>query len=111
MRISDWSSDVCSSDLRPGLLGDRLGPFAGLDRMLAGGCAVLHPAHDALQDACNAKHIIGHIEIDMRNTVAAGAPAVGGDILLLGRNTQRSIVDSGDAAEGLRGQPDRKSVV
>src|SRR3546814_12155498 len=33
MRISDWSSDVCSSDLRPGDAGDRL------DRPARGGLA------------------------------------------------------------------------
>src|SRR3546814_6652980 len=29
MRISDWSSDVCSSDLRPGLVADRRQAEAG----------------------------------------------------------------------------------
>src|SRR3546814_1265513 len=37
MRIGDWSSDVCSSDLRREAVADRLGrgdPFAGNDRVL-----------------------------------------------------------------------------
>src|SRR3546814_5301218 len=29
MRISDWSSDVCSSDLRHGLAGDLVDPWRG----------------------------------------------------------------------------------
>src|SRR3546814_20372161 len=34
MRISDWSSDVCSSDLMPGLLGDEWTPEQGRQVML-----------------------------------------------------------------------------
>src|SRR3546814_7559467 len=52
MRISDWSSDVCSSDLQPGIRLERL--MDSLDSCFTGGHGVLHfenlrvPASDVL---------------------------------------------------------------
>src|SRR3546814_3678552 len=49
MRISDWSSDVCSSDLRHGVGGARDGGFRKLARMgVAGGLARDRPQAEAL---------------------------------------------------------------
>src|SRR3546814_12788657 len=53
MRISDWSSDVCSSDLWIGVGADEAMHFALLDRRLRalGSQYGALPAHDGLWDA------------------------------------------------------------
>lgn len=79
--------------------------------MLAGGGAVLHPAHDPLQDACDAEHVVGHVEIEMRDAVAAGAPAIGGDVVLFGRDAKSGKIDTGNAPEGFRCQPPGHQVI
>src|SRR3546814_11139875 len=48
MRISDWSSDVCSSDLSPGIDAVRL--LAGGAEALLGVELRLHRGHDVLGD-------------------------------------------------------------
>src|SRR5690606_36038974 len=96
---------------RPGLLGDRPGALAGLDRMLAGSGAVLHAAHDPLQDRRDTEHVVRHVELEVRNAVASGATAIGVDVFLFGRDAETGIVDAGKAAEDLRRQSPRHQVI
>src|SRR3546814_12775757 len=60
MRISDWSSDVCSSDLLGGAAGKRAGIGPGLET----GDRQLHQAADA-QDA-------GRVDVALRGAVGRG---------------------------------------
>src|SRR3546814_17283245 len=85
MRISDWSSDVCSSDLKPGPWGPathRYGPFFGISeegRLLAmAGQRILVPGMAevsgvATWEECRgrglARALIGHV---LRAMVASG---------------------------------------
>src|SRR5258707_855684 len=61
--------------------------------------AVDHAAHDALQYAGDAKHVVREIKIPVGDAGAAGALAVSGNVFLLAGNSQRLEVDAADAAK------------
>src|SRR3546814_5434678 len=77
MRISDWSSDVCSSDLGidVGLVSQRLHQPSHL----AGVWAVLEPPHEFNNAACPLL-ILGCEGCRERISVLVGLPAVIGEI-------------------------------
>src|SRR3546814_10018928 len=82
MRISDWSSDVCSSDLEAGDLGIRIAQVAEMARARgAGGDAGRH-AIDLLQvlvvDAVEAERAFLHhadVFVELARAVGAGPGA------------------------------------
>src|SRR3546814_15965575 len=72
MRISDWSSDLCSSDLQH---GQEAAAGAGVERLGAAqraGVEQLHPDLEAAQYAFEA--IQGHVLSDLHGTVAESYP-------------------------------------
>src|SRR3546814_7348539 len=54
MRISDWSSDVCSSDLAP--LAVRTGLSGGFSKERISAAQRPSRVHEALSEACNTWH-------------------------------------------------------
>src|SRR3546814_11144670 len=133
MRISDWSSDVCSSDLEDDVLrrqvGDRLAVL--LDLYLAGtvqaGVAVDHrdlvllqqegdSAGELLRHAARPLHHLGEVEGDVLRAEAVGVEIVE-DVVDLRRAQQRLGRDAApveaDAAEMLalhHGRSDERRV-
>src|SRR3546814_4489397 len=77
MRISDWSSDVCSSDLGVHHFGQRPGRHAG-DEFAGGldiGQAVL-PSGAAEGD--DRRLVVEGVEVVVRRKIAAAPPVAGG---------------------------------
>src|SRR3546814_17079727 len=85
MRISDWSSDVCSSDLR--MVDGRVGvQLAGVDRLLHG--AQVHDreilSEDIVEAALRQAHVERHlatieaVDADARTRLRALLAATGG---------------------------------
>src|SRR3546814_16174849 len=114
MRISDWSSDVCSSDLRAGLF--RLSRLpAGVHRRLPEDGGAGHQGggggpSDPHQRAAPAYEQGGH----RARSLSAGA-GHGIELVLLrsdaGRQALRPVRQLPTAVQGFRGSGDRKSVV
>src|SRR3546814_6462055 len=93
MRISDWSSDVCSSDLGVGLHGDRLqakpreGAQVGDELFLVGearrlvvdveGIGVLHQELAAPHDAEARAHLVAELPLDVVEPLRQVAVALG----------------------------------
>src|SRR3546814_18707359 len=75
MRISDWSSDVCSSDLSAGGNGFR-NALACRQRCIDVGSAFEHDRIDG--DAVTGPKEAGHARLDPRRR-QTGSPAVGGE--------------------------------
>ena len=73
--------------------------LAGIGRVRAGRGAVHRAFHDALQDGGDAEHIVGEVEVPVVDALAPGAPAVGGDVILLRGYPQRREIEPADAAE------------
>src|SRR6185437_3974268 len=92
-------------DLAPARFGDAAGAPPGLLRLLARRGAVEKALHDALQDAREAKHVIGDVVIPMGDAVAAGAPAIGGDVGRLVGDAGGGEIGAGEAAEHRRLEP------
>src|SRR3546814_21137629 len=98
MRISDWSSDVCSSDLRiagqPELEADLhriLDEAGGLGRtqLLLGLALELRVVNEDRQhDAGTADHVVGH---DLRRALVAGQLAIGAKTAVK-RGAQRRLM-------------------
>src|SRR5262250_3490846 len=61
-----------------------------------------HAPHDALRDGGQAEHGEGHVEAPVRDARAPGATAVGGEILLLGRDAESLQVLAQHAAQDVR---------
>src|SRR3546814_14910934 len=71
VRISDWSSDVCFSDLRHALLVERQDVGAGLGLQQVVG--VLHPFGDAFEGEHLAEPVLGDEALDVdRKSVVTG---------------------------------------
>jgi hypothetical protein len=56
------------------------------------GGAARDPALDPVEDAGEPEQVEGHVEIDVGNAAAPGAPAVIRDILRFGRDVQRGEI-------------------
>ena len=79
--------------------------------MGARGRAIFNATHDALEDAGQAEHVVGHVEVPVRNAGAAGALAISIDVLLLRRDAQRREVHTVHAAELPRREPPGHAVI
>src|SRR3546814_4263182 len=84
MRISDWSSDVCSSDLVPDVLARSVGRFtnappAGAFRGFGVPQAAL--AHEALMDDLAAQLGIDPLEFRALNAIRVGDATATGQVL------------------------------
>src|SRR3546814_2955555 len=72
MRISDWSSDVCSSDLNsPGMAPIRDGEvtYADLDRVLEAAKAVAIPSDQKILHAIAQEYIVDNSQEGIRHPV------------------------------------------
>src|SRR3546814_15923278 len=58
MRISDWSSDVCSSDLHRALVRNQRQDFVAADRRVAGVAHALRPTGARAMNNANTKFAI-----------------------------------------------------
>src|SRR3546814_17731474 len=86
MRISDWSSDVCSSDLSPGIDAVRL--LAGGAEALLGVELRLHRGHD----------VLGDVVLDGEDVLQLAVVLLGPEVLaglgvdeLKGRSEERGV--------------------
>src|SRR3546814_10329318 len=95
MRISDWSSDVCSSDLPPFTIVGKVGPgnCAAVEALYAGIDAPLYVTSagvaESLKYACNTYHAI---KIAFANELGALMKALGIDA----RDTMRIFCEDRD---------------
>src|SRR3546814_6275899 len=95
MRISDWSSDVCSSDLGHGVRGAR-----ALDGGLAGVAAGAGPGQAVAGDRGTVRLGAAPVDLDLgvagvgadRGRRAGAAPDVEADLAQLGRAAGRERV-------------------
>src|SRR3546814_12420298 len=85
MRISDWSSDVCSSDLRRDERGERGGDFARAGILQRDDLAGRAVAVDAGGERADAANIVGEIGDDE----AVGVAVRGERALRADERTQR----------------------
>src|SRR3546814_7034466 len=93
MRISDWSSDVCSSDLVPDVLARSVGRFtnappAGAFRGFGVPQAAL--AHEALMDDLAAQLGIDPLEFRALNAIRVGDATATGQVLEASAGLPRS---------------------
>src|SRR3546814_4310858 len=103
MRISDWSSDVCSSDLMNRPLWD-IYIIEGLDRIEGippGSFAMLHRVHHAAVDGASGAHAF----IAMSDIDAAGTPAIAAPPPVESLGRAPSSAESVTRAWGSEGQP------
>src|SRR5882672_8173690 len=76
------TGDLLVDSLRhaPRDMGDRRGPPARFDSVVAGGVALQGAREHAVQDRGNAEHVEDEIEIPVGDFSAPGATAIGGDV-------------------------------
>src|SRR5215469_18822192 len=89
------SSGQMPLDLLPGQIRRGARPRTRLPCVVARCGALEHPLHDALADAGDTEHVVGHAEFPhlRLDGAAAGARAVALDVLLLARDTERRQVE------------------
>src|SRR5580693_4135581 len=80
---------------RPGLLADRARFAAELVGLAARGGAVEGALGNALHDRRQPEQAVDHVEFPVGGATAAGALAIGGDILVLARDAERCKIDAG----------------
>src|SRR5437879_153479 len=78
-------------DLSPRLLGNRPRAFSGFDGIRARSVALQRARGDALQNPDQAKHVEGHVVLELlrRQTAAPDAATVHGDVFGFARNAER----------------------
>src|SRR3990172_2629221 len=87
------------ADDGPGFLGEGAGAAAALRGPGVVGGAVAHAPHDSLGDGGQPEEREGDVEVPVGDAGAARAPAVGSDVLLLGRDPGRDGVPVLEAVE------------
>src|SRR3546814_4744054 len=85
MRISDWSSDVCSSDLGRGIAPQRA-------------------ALDAVDDRREPKQVIRQVKLQVRDRVAARPVAIGRHCVRLAWDVRRGQPSQASTSAGVRSE-------
>src|SRR3546814_14642360 len=118
MRISDWSSDVCSSDLLPPLVGgmerlnwhlaDQLSRFAEVRMIGPSGSASLAPSSVQVSESPlrPLPHFLVHAQWNALKEARKWRP----DVVLAGRGERKSVVEGkrGSVRVDLGGRQIRK---
>src|SRR5208283_2421975 len=87
----------------PSLGGKRPHQFGPRRGVGAGGGAVAHAAHDALQNRRDAEEIVGGVSRQIGPRIESGAPHIGSDIrVTIGNTERRQIATDQRAGAGLR---------
>src|SRR5882724_4256412 len=86
----------------PPQFGQAARTLARVQRVVRAGDAFGRALVDALQDGGDPKQVVGHEKVPVFDRAASGALAVARDVLRLGRDAERSVIEIRDAAKGPR---------
>src|SRR3546814_15737343 len=108
MRISDWSSDVCSSDLRVAALVERHGPEPRLGQRFELRVPAVGALREAVQEQ-NRRAVVGPCDAGRERESVRGLVI---DQLSDATTLEISLAGAVDSGERVRGEgEDRQSVV